>query len=78
MTQAEMGQVIQQHTIEIAEIRQVLAQIAQQQAQIAQQQAITAEQQSINMQQIALNTAGLIELRGILADYLRGRSQLES
>jgi GAF domain-containing protein len=30
-----------------------------------------------NAEQIAANTAGLVELRGILADYLRSRTTLE-
>lgn len=77
MTQQELEQALQQHTIEIAEIRQILAQVAGQQEVNSQQIAATMEQTAANMEQIAANTAGLTELRSILADYLRGRSQFD-
>jgi uncharacterized protein (UPF0305 family) len=35
-----------------------------------------AEQIAANAEQIAANTTGLVELRGILADYLRSRTTL--
>ncbi|WP_421655943.1 hypothetical protein [Leptothermofonsia sp. ETS-13] len=64
MTFEEVEQAIEKHNTEIAEIRQILMQVA--------------EQQAANMQQIAANTAGLTELRGILAGYCGGRSQFDS
>lgn len=36
-----------------------------------------AEQIAANAEQIAANTAGMIELRGLLADYLRNRTDME-
>lgn len=36
-----------------------------------------ADQIAANAEQIAANTAGLVELRGILADYLRSRTDAE-
>ncbi|MEB3230978.1 MAG: hypothetical protein VKJ64_08215 [Leptolyngbyaceae bacterium] len=41
----------------------------------AVQIAANAERSAINAEQIAANTAGLLELRGILADYLRSRTE---
>jgi methyl-accepting chemotaxis protein len=49
---------------------------AEQIAANAEQIAANAEQIAANAEQIAANTAGLVELRSILADYLRGRSNL--
>ncbi|MGF1535023.1 MAG: hypothetical protein ACFB4J_00875 [Elainellaceae cyanobacterium] len=42
--------------------------------QFEQQTAATDRKIAANAEQIAANTAGLIELRGILADYLRSRT----
>ena len=44
---------------------------------IAQQQEATAAQQDINQQQLATLTAGLLELRTLVANYIQSRSQLE-
>ncbi len=40
----------------------------------SQQIAANSQQIAANVEQVAANTAGLVELRGILADYLRARS----
>jgi hypothetical protein len=43
----------------------------------AEQIAATTERSHVNAEQIAANTAGLVELRSILADYLRSRTDVE-
>ncbi|NJN90437.1 MAG: hypothetical protein HC878_08715 [Leptolyngbyaceae cyanobacterium SL_5_14] len=43
----------------------------------AEQIAATTERSNVNAEQIAANTAGLVELRSILADYLRSRIDTE-
>jgi hypothetical protein len=43
----------------------------------AEQIAATTKRSNINAEQIAANTAGLVELRSILADYLRSRTDTE-
>jgi predicted acetyltransferase len=47
-----------------------MEQLRQRFEDIAQQQEANAEQIAANSQQIASNTAGLIELRNILADFI--------
>lgn len=39
--------------------------------QVADQQAANAEQIAVNTEQIAANTAGLVELRHLMADFVR-------
>jgi methyl-accepting chemotaxis protein len=43
----------------------------------AEQIRAATERSNINAEQIAANTAGLVELRSILADYLRSRTDTE-
>ncbi|NJN58429.1 MAG: hypothetical protein HC879_13485 [Leptolyngbyaceae cyanobacterium SL_5_9] len=46
-------------------------------AEFDQRLNANAQQIAANAEQIAANTAGLVELRGILADYLRSRTDAE-
>ncbi|NJL35322.1 MAG: hypothetical protein HC899_00170 [Leptolyngbyaceae cyanobacterium SM1_4_3] len=46
-------------------------------AEFDQRISANAEQIAANAEQIAANTAGLVELRSILADYLRSRTDAE-
>lgn len=60
--------ILTRHDVEMAEIRAVLA-------SVAQQQEATAHQAALNQEAIANLTAGLLELRNLVADYIQGRSQ---
>lgn len=60
----------------IAEIRAGLAETRALVDQNAQQQAELQAMQRLNQEQLALLSAGLVELRNLVADYLQGRSQM--
>jgi predicted phage tail protein len=53
--------------------QQQMDDLRQQVADIGTTVANVARQQELNAEQIAANVAGLVELRNILADYIRAR-----
>ena len=59
-----------------ANAEQIAANAEQIAANTEQLRAAT-ERSNVNAEQIAANTAGLVELRSILADYLRSRTDTE-
>jgi hypothetical protein len=65
-------------------IEQTLDRVSQQQEANTAQIAANAEaidrlteRQNANAEQIAINTAGLIEFRNLVADYIQARSQIQ-
>jgi 2-polyprenyl-6-methoxyphenol hydroxylase-like FAD-dependent oxidoreductase len=81
-TLAETAQQQQQQAQQMQEYAQQTREYAQQMQEYVQQnqQQFTHVWSVVNAnaEQIANLTAGLFELRGLVADYLRGRSEQES
>ncbi|NJP11921.1 MAG: hypothetical protein HC866_22650 [Leptolyngbyaceae cyanobacterium RU_5_1] len=63
---------------EAASVRheQAIARHEQEMGEIRALQQSNQEQLALNQEQLALLTAGLVDLRNLVADYLQGRSQL--
>lgn len=73
--------VISRHDVEMAEIRTTLNTVSHKLDEVADQFNQVAAQQDVNAQQIALNrqdiaslSAGILDLRNLVADYLEGRA----
>ncbi len=71
---------ISRHDVEMAEIRATLNtvahkldEVAEQFNQVADQQEAAAQQIALNRQDIASLTAGILDLRNLVADYLQER-----
>ncbi len=75
MTQQEMEQALELHNKQFARIDAALADAAERIQALTAGEQVTRELINANAEQIAANTAGLFELRGILADYLSSRNQ---
>ncbi len=73
--------VISRHDVEMAEIRTTLNTVSHKLDQVGDKLNQVAAQQDVNAHQIALNrqditslTAGILDLRNLVADYLEGRA----
>jgi methyl-accepting chemotaxis protein len=76
-SRAEFDQRVSTNAEQINALTERINANAEQIAANAEQIAATTERSNVNAEQIAANTAGLVELRSILADYLRSRTDTE-
>lgn len=75
LSNAELTQFVRVHNAAIAHHEQEIAQIRTILAEVAKGQAQNQAQQAINTQEIANLTASMLDLRTLVADSLKGRSE---